>query len=106
MPLSAASVSPVLSSDQHRQMAEQGYTIVHDAVTPADLAAVVDDIWSHTEGMKRDDRASWYPERGGALPDRSYGFQRLFHTPAMWRVRQSPRIHAAFAELCASSATC
>ena len=29
-----------------------------------------------------------------------YFGQKLFHTPAMWRVRQSPRIHAAFAELC------
>ena len=25
--------------------------------------------------------------------------ETLFHTPAMWRVRQSPRIHAAFASL-------
>ena len=95
-----ATASPVLSAAQHRQMAELGYIVVRKAVDPVDLVAVVDDIWSHTDGMERDNPASWYRETGGALPDRSYGFQRLFHTPAMWRVRQAPRIHAAFAELC------
>ena len=96
----AATASPVLSAAQHRQMAELGYLVVHEAVDPVDLAAVVDDIWAHTDGMERGKPASWYRKTGGALPDPSYGFQRLFHTPAMWRVRQAPRIHAAFAELC------
>jgi len=81
-------------------MAERGYVVVSAAAPAADLAAVVDDIWANTEGMERDNPSSWYPDGGGALPDRAYGFQKLFHTPAMWRVRQSPRIHAAFAELC------
>jgi ectoine hydroxylase-related dioxygenase (phytanoyl-CoA dioxygenase family) len=85
-----------------REMEERGYVVVPNAASPADLAAVARDIWAHAEGMQPDDPSSWYPSpsaRAGTAPDQTFGFQTIFHTPAMWRTRQSPRIHAAFSEL-------
>lgn len=90
-------ITSVLTAADFRDMDEKGYVVVPDAVDPADLAAVVDGIWDHMR-MDRADPTSWYvdPHGDGLM---KYGFMRKMHSPAMWRVRQSPKIHAAFAEL-------
>jgi ectoine hydroxylase-related dioxygenase (phytanoyl-CoA dioxygenase family) len=87
-------------------MEERGYTVISDAADPRDLEAVAADIWARAQGMQRDDPSSWHPSpgpelpaAGTVLPDNRFGFQAIFHTPAMWRTRQSPRIHAAFSDL-------
>ena len=87
--------APVLTTADRRHMDEKGYVVVPDAVDPADLAAVVDGIWDHMR-MDRADPTSWYadPHGDGLI---KYGFMRQMHSPAMWRVRQSPKIHRAFA---------
>ena len=87
----------MLTAADHQHMEEQGYVIVPNAVAPEELAAVVDGIWSHMR-MDRNDPNSWYEDpKGDNL--QQYGFMRQMHTPAMWRVRQSPQIHRAFADL-------
>ncbi|MDE0966215.1 MAG: hypothetical protein OSB73_24080 [Candidatus Latescibacteria bacterium] len=87
----------MLTAADHQHMEEQGYVIVPNAVAPEELAAVVDGIWSHL-WMDRNDPNSWYEDpKGDNL--QQYGFMRQMHTPAMWRVRQSPQIHRAFADL-------
>ena len=102
----------VLTAEDHRLMAERGYIVVKNAAAPADLSAVAADVWRHT-GMDPACPGGWHrpgpTHRGGGttgsgdgpgvmVPD-GYGFAALFHTPAVWRVRQSPRIHGAFSEL-------
>ena len=87
----------VLSAADHRHMAEQGYVVVPNAVDPQDLAAVVDGIWRHMR-MDRNNPDTWYEDPHNDKLH-IYGFMRQMHTPAMWRVRQSPKIHRAFADL-------
>lgn len=50
--------------------------------------------------MRMDGNApdSWYEDPYDDKLQKS-GFMRQMHTPAMWRVRQSPQIHRAFADL-------
>ena len=48
--------------------------------------------------MDRNNPDSWYEDPNGDDLQK-YGFMRQMHTPAMWRVRQSPKIHRAFADL-------
>jgi len=88
----------VLSASDHQHMAENGYVVIPNAVPAKDLAAVVDGIWSHKR-MDRNDPESWYHDPHGNRPQSGGGFMRQMHTPAMWRVRQSPKIHRAFADL-------
>lgn len=75
----------MLTTADHRHMAEQGYLVIHDAVPPQDLAAVVDGIWGHM-GMNRDDPDSWYGDpHGDSL--QKHGFMRQMHSPALiWDV--------------------
>ena len=88
---------PLLTAADHQHMEEEGYLLIPNAVQPEDLAAVVDGIWSHM-GRDHNKPDSWYadPKDDGL---QMYGFMRQMHTAAMWRVRQSPKIHRAFADL-------
>ena len=87
----------MLSSTNQQHMETHGYVVIPSAVSSKDVAAVVDGIWRHM-GMDRNDPNSWYEDPNGDNLQK-YGFMRQMHTPAMWRVRQSPKIHRAFADL-------
>jgi hypothetical protein len=68
---------------------ENGYVVVHDAVSPEQCQAAAQAIYD----FLRSD-----PEQ----PDTLYGHDiwvPLLHHPAFWANRESPRIHSAFAQL-------
>jgi hypothetical protein len=73
-----------------------GYVVLRNAVTQDQVDAVVDAMWAFLE-MDRATPADWYAWPAWHRP-RS-GMVQLFHDQSMWDVRQTPRIHAAFAEL-------
>lgn len=80
---------------------EQGYVILHDAAPPAMLQAVADAIWEFAE-MDPDDPASRHHrlDRPNGMPElNGAGMVEMYHHPAMWAIRQLPRIHGAFADL-------
>jgi hypothetical protein len=87
----------MLTAADQQHMEEEGYVVIPNAVPSEDLADVVDGIWNHMR-MDRYTPDSWYEDPNGDKLHRS-GFMRQMHTPAMWRVRQSPKIHRAFADL-------
>jgi ectoine hydroxylase-related dioxygenase (phytanoyl-CoA dioxygenase family) len=76
------------------QLEEQGYVVVHGAVPPENLEAVIADIWRHT-GASPDDRESWY------LPGiiSSHGMVQMYHYQSMWDNRQHPVLHRTFADI-------
>ena len=80
---------------------EMGYIIVRDAAPPEMVQALVDAIWAFQE-MDPADSATWYrkPEReNGMVELNGAGMVELYHHPAMWAIRQLPRIHGAFADI-------
>jgi ectoine hydroxylase-related dioxygenase (phytanoyl-CoA dioxygenase family) len=91
----------VLDEGQLADWHENGYVIVPEAAPPELLQAVAEAIWAFQE-MDPDDPETWYrpqareigmPELNGA------GMVEMYHHPAMWAVRQLPRIHGAFADI-------
>ncbi len=72
---------------------ENGYVIVHDAVPPENLEAVVAAIFDFL-GMDPDDPEDWYRP-----PHRPNGMVELYQHQALWNNRQHPRVHQAFAEI-------
>lgn len=80
---------------------ENGYVILHDAVSPENLQAVEDAIWEFQQ-MDRHDPETWYrvPEReNGMVELNGSGMVEMYHHPALWANRQLPRVHGAFADL-------
>jgi hypothetical protein len=69
-----------------------GYVVVPDAAPKKDLDAVIAAVWEFL-GMDPGDPATWYPE------DRRGAIAYIHQHQALWNCRQSPRIHAAFADL-------
>ena len=80
---------PVLSSADLAFWDEHGYVVVKQAVGDDLCRAAVEAILSHA-GMSMEQPDSWY---GGGL------WIPLAHHPALWANRNSPRIHAAFAQI-------
>ena len=89
----------LLDDADHEFFHTNGYLLVENVV-PADLCeAVIADIYDFT-GRDPDDRATWYePPKGLDEQFSSAGMLEMYHTQAMWDVRQHPRIYQAFAEL-------
>lgn len=91
----------VLEQRELEHWHEQGYVVVPEAA-PADLVqAVTDAIWEF-QGMDPGDPETWYrPQaRENGMPElNGAGMVEMYHHPAMWAVRQLPRIHDAFADL-------
>lgn len=82
-----------LTTEQHQFFDQQGYIVVRGAVPPAQCGAVVDAMWEYM-GRDSDDPGTWYEP---SLPD---GFKvKIPHHPAVWRNREEPGVHAAFASL-------
>lgn len=70
-----------------------GYVILHDAVPPQNLQAVVDAIFEFL-GMDPNDPEDWYRP-----PHRTNGMVELYQHQALWDNRQHPRVHQAFSEI-------
>ena len=84
---------PVLDEDDLLMWAEQGYTLLHDAITPAECAAVAQLICEST-GVDPAQPDTWY------LRANSQGIMlQVFQHPALEAARNSPRIHKAYSQL-------
>eukprot|EP01052_Picozoa_sp_SAG31_P013268 SAG31_NODE_795_length_12036_cov_28.879953_4_plen_443_part_00 len=109
VPLTAAASSPgPLSGEDLATWERDGVVVLRNAVPPALLDHAAAEIWAFLGISDPADRGGWYraprdpgtgelryaAERGDA-----YGFTAQVTTQAQWDVRQSPRVHAAFAQL-------
>ena len=91
----------VLSEADRAFWEEHGYVIVHDAVPPENVKAVVDTLWQF-QRLDPDDPATWYPDR-----DKTYrepelamsGMVEIYHHQALWDNRQFPRVYGAFSDV-------
>jgi hypothetical protein len=72
---------------------KNGYVIIHDAVPPENLKAVVDAIWSFLE-VDRTDPEAWY-----RAPIAKSGMLEMYHHQSLWDNRQYPRVYEAFCEI-------
>lgn len=84
---------PILSSEDHAFFADNGYVVVHNAVPPENLEAVLDAIWEFL-GMDRTNPDDWYRD---PLPRN--GMIEMYQHQALWNNRQHPRVHQAFSEI-------
>lgn len=82
----------VLSAEDLQFFDEQGYVVVPNIAPPEDLEAVIAATWDLL-GMNPDDSTTWYPE------DRRGAIAYLHQHQSLWNCRQSPRLHAAFADI-------
>jgi hypothetical protein len=83
----------VLTDEDRRFFDENGYVVVHDAVPPENLQAVIDATFEFLE-MDPNDPEDWYRP-----PLRTNGMTEMYQHQAMWDNRQYPRLYAAFADL-------
>lgn len=83
----------LFSPDDHAFFDSNGYVVLHDAVPPESLAAVVDATWAFLD-MDRHDPDDWYRE-----PLRTNGMVELYHHQSLWDNRQHPRVFQAFVEI-------
>jgi len=91
----------VLDERDREDWHENGYVVVSEAA-PAELVqAVAGAIWAFQE-MDPEDPETWYrpqPREIGMPELNGAGMVEMYHHPAMWAVRQLPRIHGAFADV-------
>lgn len=85
--------TPILSPKDHAFFEENGYVVIHNAVPPENLDAVIQAIWEFL-GMDPNDPEDWYRE-----PLRPGGMVELYHHQSLWNNRQHPRVHQAFSEI-------
>jgi hypothetical protein len=84
---------PAISAEDLAFWDENGYVILHDAVSPANCEAAAQAIYEFL-GMDPERPETWYGGRQGHsiwIP--------LMHHPAIWANRDSPRIYRAFSQL-------
>jgi hypothetical protein len=72
---------------------DDGYVVLHDAVPPENLRAVVDAVFDFL-GMNPNDPDDWYRQ-----PHRTNGMVEIYQHQALWDNRQYPRLHQAFSEI-------
>ena len=83
----------VLDDADLRMWDEQGYVVLHEAISPAQCAALAALVYASV-GARPDDPETWY------LRANSQGIMvQIFQHPAMDAARRSTRIHKAFAQL-------
>ena len=67
------------------------YVILHDAVPPANLQAVIDDVWGFLE-MDPEDSGTWYKQQavaeGQRLPHGAGGMVEIYQSQSLWDNRQ------------------
>ncbi len=83
----------VLSAADLAFWEENGYVVVHNAVPPENLTAVIDLIWDFL-GVDRNDPEAWYK-----APISKAGMLEVYQHPALWANRQHPRVYGAFTQL-------
>ena len=83
---------PVLSPADLAFWEQNGYVVVHDAVSPEGRAGAEQAIWEHL-GASPDDPESWYRSRKNGI------MVQFFQHAAFAANRRSARIHKAFAQL-------
>jgi hypothetical protein len=83
----------VLTDEDRRFFDENGYVVIHNAVPPENLQAVIDATFEFLE-MDPNDPGDWYRP-----PLRTNGMTEMYQHQAMWDNRQYPRLHGAFADL-------
>ena len=83
---------PVLTDEDLRAWDENGYVVLHNAVTPEECKNSENAIWTHL-GASADDPESWYRQKNNGI------MVQFFQHPAFTAVRSSKRIHKAFAQL-------
>ena len=91
----------VLTSEDRTFFDDMGYIIVREAARPEMIQAVVDAIWAFQE-MDPAKSDTWYrhPKReNGMIELNGSGMVEMYHHPALWAIRQLPRIHGAFADI-------
>jgi hypothetical protein len=88
---------PVLDQAALSLWAEQGYTVLHDAITPAECARVAQLIVDET-GVDLDRPDTWYSRTN------SQGIMlQIFQHPALDAARYSLRVHKAYSQLWGTS---
>jgi hypothetical protein len=82
-------------------LTQDGYGVLRSCVANSICHRVLDEVWDllGTRGVQRNTPMSWmqWPEIGvgtGLLT-----LHELYHLPAVWELRQVPRIHEAFAAI-------
>ncbi len=84
---------PVLDETDLRMWAEQGYVVLHNAITPAQCVALAELVYESV-GARPDEPETWYSRTN------SQGIMvQIFQHQAMDAARRSARIHKAFAQL-------
>ena len=97
-----------LSEAQYEEWVEQGYLVVENALDPDACAAAAAAIRQFI-GADDTDRHSWYKNTAdiysevapcGSRPLHGpCGMVQLYHHRTLWHLRQSPLVHAIFADL-------
>lgn len=89
----------VLSPADWQQWITQGYVIVRQAVAPEVVAALTEGLYSFLD-MRPEDSSTWASPHTGndRLPGHS-GLIEMYNHQAQWDVRQTPRVHGAFADI-------
>jgi ectoine hydroxylase-related dioxygenase (phytanoyl-CoA dioxygenase family) len=91
----------VLSQADWEFWEQNGYVVIHDAVPPENVQAVVDAIWDFM-GMDRSDPNTWYTapsNENGTLALSPGGMVEMYQHQALWDNRQYPRVYGAFADI-------
>ena len=91
----------VLTPQDRACFDDLGYVIVRQAAPHDMVQAVVDAIWKFQE-MEPGDPDTWYrkPERENGMAElNGSGMIEMYHHPAMWAIRQLPRIYGAFVDI-------
>ena len=87
-------IPDVFDAEQMDFWRKNGYVVLKDAVTPAEVAAANQAIWAHL-GACLDDRESWYKTH-----DDLYGIMLAVHQHEAFRaIRASKRIRRAYQQL-------
>ena len=84
---------PVLTQVHLKFWQENGYVVLHDAVTPEQCEAAANAVWEFLD-MSPTDSTTWYSK-----PRDHNIMVQLFSHPALKANRESHRIHKAFAQL-------
>jgi hypothetical protein len=93
----------VLSEADWAFWEENGYVVVHHAVPPENLKALVAAIWEFLE-MDPENPEDWYKYRpytreNMCSPISAAGMVEMYQHQALWDNRQYPRVHQAFAQI-------
>ena len=83
-----------LTDDELAFFRDNGYVVVHDAVSPVHCRAAAEALWAFLE-MDPADAETWY--RYPAVP--CVSSVEMYHHQAFWETRQSPRVYGAFVDI-------